>query len=199
MLGVLGVGGCALCEALLRCLHAHACISFHQRGQDFSLEASLEEARSRTESKIGVVMCGIVSDSVKMFKELFTKDTIGVESKGTKGRLFPFRELGIFGSLAVLGLNKKLCWIVGVAKMGARIRLEDGDICEGDPVVEVLCAIRPCSRRTRVVVFVNGWYADRYCLPGCDVRDPIVPLIGECPLECKAGREVGRVRVGMTA
>ena len=75
--------------------------------------------------------------------------------------------------------------------MGARIRLEDGDICEGDPVVEVLCAIRPRSRRTRVVVFVNGWYADRYCLRGCDVRDPIVPLIGECPLECKAGKEVG--------
>ena len=41
-------------------------------------------------------MCGIVSDSVKMFKELFAKDTIGVESKGAKGRLFPFRELGIF-------------------------------------------------------------------------------------------------------
>ena len=120
MLGELGVGGCALCEALLRCLHAHACISFHQRGQDFSLEASLEEARSRAKSEIGVVMCGIVNNSVKMFKELFTKDTIGVESKGTKGRLFPFRELGIFGSLAVLGLNEKLCWIVGVAKMETR-------------------------------------------------------------------------------
>ena len=89
-------------------------------------------------------MCGIVSNSVNMFKELLTKDTVGVESKGTEGRMFSFREVGIFGSLAVLGLNKKLCWIVGVAKMGARIRLDDGDICEGDPVVEVLCAIRPC-------------------------------------------------------